>query len=161
MQLVCEFAPIQGMPVIQSPSFKSGLKNLVKDGQFYNYCNVNDQCITTALSINIYSDKSVRIVNYIFIKIAAFLKQLPAWPFILPASLWPLNDLCEVLHCTMLYNISFITLSTHEQIFFCLLIKVLFHSSQKPTRKVAARTFIQSQYLKESTHCERASWLLR
>ena len=27
-------------------------------------------------------------------------------------------------------------------------IKALFHSSQKPTRKLAARTFIQSQYLK-------------
>ena len=28
-------------------------------------------------------------------------------------------------------------------------VKALFHSSQKPTRKLAARTFIQSQYLKE------------
>ncbi len=27
-------------------------------------------------------------------------------------------------------------------------LKVLFHSSQKPTRKLAARIFIQSQYLK-------------
>ncbi len=27
-------------------------------------------------------------------------------------------------------------------------LKPLFHSSQKPTRKLAARTFIQSQYLK-------------
>ena len=35
---------------------------------------------------------------------------------------------------------------------YCVLIKpglkALFHSSQKPTRKLAARTFIQSQYLK-------------
>ena len=39
----------------------------------------------------------------------------------------------------------------------------LFHSSQNPTRKLAARTFIQSQYLKafESTRCELASWLLQ
>ena len=29
-------------------------------------------------------------------------------------------------------------------------VKDLFHSSQKPTRKLAARTFIQSQYLKAS-----------
>ena len=44
--------------------------------------------------------------------------------------------------------------------FKCL--KALFHSSQKPTRKIAARTFIQSQYLKlESTRCELACWLLR
>ncbi len=38
-------------------------------------------------------------------------------------------------------------------------IKALVHSSQKPTSKLAARTFIQSQYLKASTRCELASWL--
>jgi hypothetical protein len=36
------------------------------------------------------------------------------------------------------------------------LLKPLFHSSQKPTRKLAARTYIQSQYLKALA----ASWLL-
>ena len=30
----------------------------------------------------------------------------------------------------------------------CMFLGHLFHSSQKPTRKLAARTFIQSQYLK-------------
>ena len=30
----------------------------------------------------------------------------------------------------------------------CVGLKAVFHSSQNPTRKLAARTFIQSQYLK-------------
>ena len=47
---------------------------------------------------------------------------------------------------TTIYTYS-ITISWQEVALFAFL-KPLFHSSQKPTRKLAARTFIQSQYLK-------------
>jgi hypothetical protein len=56
-------------------------------------------------------------------------------------------------HCCLQFLSSKISPNSHCWSFpICILfatLKPLFHSSQKPTRKLAARTFIQSQYVKE------------